>query len=73
MRRQRLLNPYKRNFILFHNVYSLIIPAHFFVVSSAAAVGKCFAEILSLEKNGTIWLIDGGEYKEVVLTKYWLK
>lgn len=36
-------------------------------------VGECIADIVIINKNGSIWLIDDGKYSEITLTKYWNK
>lgn len=42
------------------------------VKQPADILGKCIVETSASAKNGTIWIIDNGQAREVVLPNYWL-
>lgn len=60
---QRYIFLYVKPILLFWNDISF----------SAESVGNCVANILAMDKNGSIWIIDDGKFEEITLTKYWNK
>lgn len=40
---------------------------------SVVEFSRSFLDVLEIERNGSVWLIDGGEYKEIDIPGHWVK
>lgn len=41
-------------------------------MSSVDEFAVSFIEVMQQDKNGAVWLIDGGKYKEIEFQNHWL-